>query len=434
MTSTAARPSSADLLGRAKRVLSAGALGRFTIPDEVSVVFESGSGSRLRTVDGGEYIDFLLGSGPVLLGHAHPTVQEAVKTQLEKGTTFFFLNEPSIRLAEVLVSAVPCGEQLRYTSTGTEATFFALRGARAFTGKSKILKFEGAWHGMHDYALWGLVPTEASDYPHSEADSAGIPAVIGDEILVAPFNDTEFALQLIESHAHELAAVIVEPLQRVLKPDPGFLEALSEITTRLGIVLIFDEIVTGFRIAWGGAQERYGVVPDMATYGKAMAGAFPLAAIIGRADIMDVYARQSRPSRDVAWASGTFSGNPIGAAAGVAALGILSGDGVYERLQATGSRLRSGIEALGQKHGVPTQALGEDPVFGVRFMENSNPKTWMDLQDHDADFGHRWAIECIRNGLLLNPNEKWYVSIAHGDDDLDRTFEIVDNAFKKALG
>ena len=150
MTSTS---SSAELLGRAKQVLTAGALGRFTIPDEVSVVFESGAGSRLKTVDGDEYIDYLLGSGPVLLGHAHPQVMQAVERQLKKGTTFFFLNEPAIQLAERLVEAVPCGEQIRYTSTGTEATHLALRGARAFTGRSKILKFEGSWHGMHDYAL-----------------------------------------------------------------------------------------------------------------------------------------------------------------------------------------------------------------------------------------------------------------------------------------
>ena len=431
MTSTS---SSAELLGRAKQVLTAGALGRFTIPDEVSVVFESGAGSRLKTVDGDEYIDYLLGSGPVLLGHAHPQVMQAVERQLKKGTTFFFLNEPAIQLAERLVEAVPCGEQIRYTSTGTEATHLALRGARAFTGRSKILKFEGSWHGMHDYALWGTVPTEASDYPHSEPDSAGIPTALGDEVLVAPFNETSFALELIESHADELAAVIVEPLQRVLKPAPGFLEALREITTRLGIVLIFDEIVTGFRIAWGGSQEKYGVVPDVATYGKAMAGAFPLAAIIGRSDIMDVYARQSRPVSDVAWASGTFFGNPISAVAGLTALDVLSGPGIYEGLQHVGSRLRAGIENLGRKHGVPTQALGEDPVFGVRFMENASPKTWVDLLEHDADFGHRWAVECIRGGLLLNPNEKWYVSITHDDDDLDQTFEILDGAFRRALG
>ena len=432
--STLATSSSDQLLGRAKRVLAAGALGRFSIPDEVSVVFESGSGSRLRSVDGDEFIDYLLGSGPVLLGHAHPAVIEAVQAQLGRGTTFFFLNEPAIQLAERLTEAVPCADQLRYTSTGTEATHLALRGARAFTGRSKILKFEGAWHGMHDYALWGTVPTEASDYPHSEADSAGIPEVIGDEVLVAPFNDLETTREIIETHAHELGAVIMEPLQRVLKPEPGFLEGIRELTRRLGIVLIFDEIVTGFRIAWGGSQERYGVVPDMATYGKAMAGAFPLAAIMGRADVMDVYARQSRSMRDVAWASGTFSGNPIGASAGLAALDVLGAEGVYDGLRATGSRLRRGIEDLGRKHGVPTQALGEDAVFGVRFMENSQPKTWMDLQDHDADFGHRWSLECIRGGLLLNPNEKWYVSIAHDDADLDETLEIVDGAFRRALG
>jgi glutamate-1-semialdehyde 2,1-aminomutase len=273
------------------------------------------------------------------------------------------------------------------------------------------------------------VPQEASDYPHARPDSQGIPPVVGGEVLVAPFNDAELATEIIESYADDLAAVLVEPLQRVLVPQPGFLEALREVTRRHGIVLIFDEIVTGFRIAWGGAQERYGVVPDLATYGKAMAGGFPMACIAGRAQFLaPLDGRRTERSR-LAWASGTLNGNPVSAAAGLAALEVLSQPGTYERLHRTGGRLRRGIEEAGRRHGFPTQALGEDAVFGVRFMENASPRQWTDLLAHDRALGLRWGIECLKRGLLVNPNEKFYVSIAHTDADVDRTLQICDEAF-----
>jgi glutamate-1-semialdehyde 2,1-aminomutase len=246
---------------------------------------------------------------------------------------------------------------------------------------------------------------------------------------VAPFNETELAVSLVERHAHELAAVLVEPLQRVLTPVPGFLEALREVTRKHGIVLVFDEIVTGFRIAWGGAQERYGVEPDLATYGKAMAGGFPMAALAGKAAFLAPLDARRTERTNMAWASGTLNGNPISAAAGNAALDVLSQPGVYDRLQRTGARLRRGIEESGRRHGFPTQALGEDAVFGVRFMENAQPRTWMDLQAHDRALGLKWGVELLNRGLLVNPNEKFYVSIAHTDEDVDRTLDVCDQAF-----
>jgi glutamate-1-semialdehyde 2,1-aminomutase len=418
-----------ELLDLAGDVLAGGGLGLFNLPDEVNLVIAEGHGSHVTSVDGRDYIDYHLGSGPALLGHAHPAIVAAVSAQLPKGSTYYFLNEPAIRLAQRVVDAVPCGEQVHYTGSGTEATFFAMRVARARTGREKILKFEGAWHGMHDYALWGTVPTEPSDYPHARPDSVGIPASAGEQTLVAPFNDTARAVALIEQYASELAAVIVEPLQRVLVPEPGFLEAVRDVTRRHGIVLIFDEIVTGFRIAWGGAQERYGVIPDVATYGKAMAGGFPMACLVGTADVMEVLDSRRRSRKELAWASGTLNGNPISASAGLAALDVLSQPGTYEQLHHIGGRLRAGIVESGSRHGIPTQALGEDAVFGVRFLENDKPKTWMELQAHDRALGQRWGIECLKRGLLVNPNEKFYISIAHTDADVDRTLEICDAAF-----
>ncbi|MFO1363671.1 MAG: aspartate aminotransferase family protein [Burkholderiales bacterium] len=419
----------ARLLGDAGRYLAGGGTGLFVLPPELNLVVERGQGSRVWDVAGREYIDYHLSSGPVLLGHAHPAITAAVAARLPKGTTYYFLNEPEIELAKRLVDAIPCGQVVHYTGSGTEATFYALRIARAFTKRNKVLKFEGAWHGMHDYGLWGTVPARPSDYPHAQPDSVGVPPQAGETVLVTPFNETERAVAMIERHAHELAAVIVEPLQRVLLPEPGFLQAVRAVTEKHGIVLIFDEIVTGFRIAWGGAQERYGVVPDLACYGKAISGGFPMAAIVGDGAVMSVLDARSRPKAEVVWATNTLNGNPICAAAGIAALGVLAQPGVYDGLRRIGAKLRAGIVAAGERHGFAVQAPGEDAVFGVRFTARRPLRTWMDLTTANKDLGLRWALELIRRGLLVNPNEKFYLSIAHTDADVDKTLDIADQAF-----
>ena len=273
------------LLEKADQYLTGGCLGSFRMPDEVATVFHRGEGSKIYDVTGREYIDFVLGSGPMILGHAHRDVVSAVQAQVARGSTFYGLNEPIIHLAERVVEASPCGEAIRFNSSGTEGTFSALRMARAFTGKEKILKFEGGWHGAHDYAQQSTTPPEPTDSPIAVADSHGIPRVVGQTVLISPFNDPDTATDLISSYAGDLAAVIVEPFQRSLTPEPGFLEALRKATQANGVILIYDEVVTGFRIAWGGAQEKYGVIPDLAVYGKTIRGGYPLAAIwAGRVD------------------------------------------------------------------------------------------------------------------------------------------------------
>jgi glutamate-1-semialdehyde 2,1-aminomutase len=420
----------AILLAEAGQYLAGGGLGLFVLPPELNLVVERGQGSHVWDMAGREYIDYHLSSGPVLLGHAHPGITAAVAARLAKGTTYYFLNEPEITYGKRLVEAIPCADQVLYTGSGSEATFYSLRIARAFTGRNKVLKFEGAWHGMHDYGLWGVVPSVASEYPRAKVDSVGVPGEVGETVLVAPFNDIERAVAIIEKHASELAAVMVEPLQRVLLPEPGFLAAIREVTRRHGIVLIFDEIVTGFRIALGGAQERYGVVPDMATYGKAVSGGFPLAILAGRADVMSVLDARTQPKSKVVWATNTLNGNPICTAAGVAALDALSQPGVYEHLHHIGGRLRAGIVAAGERHGFDVQAPGEDAVFGVRFNARRPLRNWLDLTTADKELGLRWALELLRRGLLVNPNEKFYISIAHTDDDVDKTLQIVDEAFR----
>jgi glutamate-1-semialdehyde 2,1-aminomutase len=423
------RDHQAELLADAGKYLAGGGLGLFVLPPELNLVVQRGEGSRVWDVAGREYIDYHLSSGPALLGHGHPLITQAVQAQLPKGTTYYFLNEPEIQLAKRLVEAIPCADSVLYTGSGTEATFYALRMARAHTKRNKVLKFEGAWHGMHDYGLWGTVPTVPSEYPHAKVDSVGVPSQAGETVLVTPFNEAARAVEMIERHVAELAAVIVEPLQRVLVPEPGFLEAVREVTKRHGIVLIFDEIVTGFRLAWGGAQERYGVVPDLACYGKAISGGFPLAVVAGKAEFMSVLDARSRPRAEVVWATNTLNGNPICAAAGCAALDVLAKPGVYDHLRHIGSRLRHGMVEAGERHGFAVQAPGEDAVFGIRFTDRRPLRTWMDLTTADKDLGWRWALELLKRGMLVNPNEKFYISIAHTDADVDRTLEIVDAAF-----
>lgn len=424
----------AELLRDAGKFLAGGGLGLFVLPPELNLVVARGAGSRVWDVAGREYIDYHLSSGPALLGHAHPAVTAAVEAQIPKGTTYFFLNEPEIELARRMVDAIPCADVVHYTGSGTEATFYALRIARAFTKRDKVLKFEGAWHGMHDYGLWGTVPQAPSDYPRAKPDSVGVPRETGDTVLVTPFNETARAVEMIERHAKELAAVIVEPLQRVLLPEPGFLEAVRDVTKKHRIVLIFDEIVTGFRIAWGGAQEKYGVVPDLACYGKAVSGGFPLAAIAGNGEVMSVLDARKRPRAEVVWATNTLNGNPVCAAAGCAALDVLSKPGIYDRLRQVGSRLRKGIVESGARHGFAVQAPGEDAVFGVRFTDRKPLRTWMDLTTANKDLGLRWALELLKRGLLVNPNEKFYISIAHTDADVGQTLGIVDQAFAALKG
>lgn len=428
-TGTSSTSRQGDLLERAGRYLAGGGLGLFVLPPEVNLVIAEGHGSHVTDVGGRDFIDYHLGSGPALLGHAHPEIVEAVQRQVAKGSTYYFLNEPVIRLAERLVEAIPCADQVHFVGSGTEATFFALRVARAATGRSKVLKFEGGWHGMNDYALWGTVPSRPSSYPDAEPDSLGIPEALRGQVLVAPFNDAERAVAIIERHAADLAAVIVEPLQRVLVPVPGFLAALRDVTRRRGILLVFDEVVTGFRIAWGGAQEKYGVVPDLATYGKAMSGGFPMAAIAGRSDVMAHFdARRTERSRLV-WASGTLNGNPVSATAGLVALDVLGRPGALDHFHHIGGRLRRDIEVIGRRHGFPVQTPGEDAVFGVRFTDRRPLRTWADLLTADTALNLRWSIEMLKRGILVNPNEKFYLSLAHTDADVNRTLEACDVAF-----
>src|SRR2546427_1026922 len=415
-----------DLLQRAARVLPGGVLGSHRSGPGLEFVVREGRGAYLWDMSGRRYLDYLLGSGPMLLGHAHPAVVEAVQRQVERGASYFVVNEPAIRLAEEIVAAVPCAEQVRYTSSGSEATFFALRVARAYRKRDKVMKFEGGFHGTHDYVLMSVVPRSPKAFPAPMADSAGIPHAIDGEVLVAPYNDLATTEALIDAHHDELAAVIVEPYQRTIPPAPGFLEGLRAATRRHEVPLVFDEIVTGFRFAYGGAQEFYRVVPDLAAFGKVLAGGFPLACVAGPKAIMRHFDAALEGTPDYVWQAGTFNGNAIACAAGLATLAELRKPGMYQRLFRTGTRLRDGLAAAARQHGLAAQVSGEAPVFDIFFTDRPIVDYRATLTA-DRDRIKRFNQELVARGMVKAVN-KIYVSLAHSEQDVGETLEIFDQA------
>jgi glutamate-1-semialdehyde 2,1-aminomutase len=419
-----------ELLQRAERYLPGACLGMMVLPPDLRMVMARGQGSKLWDMAGKEYLDCMLGSGPLLLGHGRPEVVEAVQRQVALGSTFFALNEPAVRLAETIIEAVPCGEALRFQTTGSEATAAALRLARAFTGRDKVLKFEGGWHGGHDLGQISGAPADPPPFPQAVPDCDGLPRSVLQEVLVAPFNDPEMATALIEEHHRDLAAVIVEPLQRALTPEPGFLEGVRDATRKHGIVLIFDEIVTGFRLAWGGAAERYGVVPDLACYGKVIGGGYPLSAVVGSRELLQLADPRQKGRGPYCFLSGTLTGNPVACAAGLATLGILQQPGVYDRLHAVGRRLAEGLRQAGDRAGIPLQVLGDGPVLQILFTEHQPLRDHRSLLRADRKKAITFGHELIRRGVYCTPGGKLYLSLAHTDEDIDRIVAVAAETLK----
>ncbi len=416
------------LLERARQRLPGGVLGTSRYADDVGFVVKHGKGSKIHDVSGREYIDYVLASGPLILGHAHPAVVAAVRAQIGEGSTYFMVNEPIIELAEEICRAVPCAEQVRFTSTGSEATFFSLRVARTARQRDKILKFEGGYHGAHDYAMMSSSPRSPKAFPAPVPDSSGIPHAIEDEVLVAPYNDLATVEGIVATHADELAAVIVEPFQRLIPPQPGFLTGLREITRRHGVLLIFDEVVTGFRLAYGGAQEYYGVVPDIACVGKIVGGGFPLAAVCASEALMRPFDPGHDGKGDFISQSGTLNGNPIAAVAGLATLAELRKPGAYETLHGTGKRLMAGLTELARKSGLPAQVVGEPVVFDLLF--TGEPVTdYRSLQKSDGALARAFTTELIKRGVVKN-TQKMYISLVHSEADVAKTLQACEDALR----
>ncbi len=423
----AAEGTEAELLDRARRVLPGGTFGN--VPGDI--VIREGKGGRVWDEGGKEYVDFLLGSGPMLLGHAHPEVTAAAQAQVARGTTFFADNRAGIELAEAIVAAVPCAEQVRFLSSGSEADLYAMRAARAYLRRDKILKFEGGYHGMSDYSLMSLAPRSPGNFPQPIPDSAGIPRSLENEVLVAPFNDIEATASLIREHRRELAGVIVEPMQRILPPRPGFLEGLRKVTADYEIPLIFDEVVTGFRLAYGGAQEYYGVVPDLCTLGKVVGGGFPLSAIAGKREIMAQFDKSAVAEDRYLMQVGTLSGNPVAAAAGLKTIEILRRPGAYEKLFATGRELMARLSAILREKGVAAQVTGEPALFDLVFSREPVCDYRGTLKG-DARLMRRFNA-LLRERGILKGESKYYVSLAHDEADVRQTSEAWEDAIAALL-
>lgn len=414
------------LRDRALAVFPAGVSnGEYGLPAGDVVVMERGEGARLWDTDGREYIDFSVGWGSNLVGHANPEVAAAVMEQAPRGSNFAYLNRNALEVAEEIIRAVACAQQVRFCASGTEATMYCMRLARAHAGKRKILKFEGAYHGANIEGVTSLFPQRLQNFPQPEETSAGTPSA-ADDLLVAPFNDIEATRGILKEHAHEIAGVIVEPLQRCTPPLPGFLQDLREACDSHGIILIFDEVVTGFRLAYGGAQAYYGVVPDLAAFGKALGGGYPVGAFAGRRDLMARMDEAQIGGSDYVWMASTLGGNPVSMAAARAALGVLCQPGIYERLHATGAYLRQHIERVVRRHGLPVQMLGDGPMAQMVFSRDP-------VRDYRSGFAADKALArevmlgLFRRQVFLNPmGTKLYVSIAHDEAICDLFCERLD--------
>ena len=413
---------SEQFVKRAHNVFPAGGFGNF----DPSIFIERGDGAYVYDCDGNRYIDYLIGSGPMLLGHGHPEVVEAVQEQLGKGMTFFANNSKGLELAEEICRAVPCGEQLRYVSAGGEADMYAMRLARAYRGKSKIVKFEGGYHGMCAEAQMSLAPAKQVNFPQAVPDSAGIPASVEADMLIAPFNDLDFVHSLVGEYEDEIAAIIVEPLQRIIPPKQGFLEGLRAICDKTGIILIFDEVVTGFRFAYGGAQAHYGVTPDLATFGKIIGGGFPLAAIVGPAEIMKHFDKQAVGQDGFLMQLGTLSGNPVASVAGLKTLEILRRDGAYERLYQIGETLMKMVSDTLTHEGIAHQIVGHPTLFDVQFCDHQ-VFDYRDVKAADAKKNAAFN-QILREQGIFKSAGKIYPHLALTKAHLEHT----EDALKKA--
>lgn len=418
--------SQSDWISRARAVLPAGGFGNF----DPGIVIARGDGSHVWDEDGNEYIDYLIGSGPMLLGHGHPEVMEAVLEQLPKGMTFFANNAKGIELAEVIADAVPCCEQVRFIASGGEADMYAIRLARAYTGKNKILKFEGGYHGMSAEAQMSLAPDTQINFPQAVPDSAGIPQGVADQMLIAPYNDLAAVEALLSEHG-DVAAIIAEPLQRIIPAAPGYLQGLRALCDKHSVLLIFDEIVTGFRLAYGGAQERYGVTPDICTLGKIIGGGFPLAAVGANAEIMQHFDKSIVGGSKWLMQLGTLSGNPIAAAAGLKTMEILRRKGNYKKLRAIGKTLQDMQGNALTSAGVPHQICGDETLFDI-FFTKASCRDYRSAKHDKPALNTAYNATLRRHGVFKSPG-KLYPSLAITEADLEQTQDAILEAVRSTF-
>ena len=419
---------SAAVVARARKVMPGGVSSPVRAFGGVGgdpFVVARGEGARIWDVDDNEYIDFVLSWGPLILGHAAPVVLDALDETMRRGTSFGITTELEVELAELITERLPHVEMVRFVSSGTEATMSALRLARAATGRDAFLKFDGCYHGHADSFL---VRAGSGVATLGLPNSPGVPESLAALTRVAPFNDAG-AVRAI-AHEQPLAAIIVEPLvgnAGFIAPDPGFLQSLRDIATETGALLIFDEVMTGFRIAPGGAHERYGVTADLTTLGKVIGGGLPLAAYGGRRDLMEMIAPQGP-----VYQAGTLSGNPLAMAAGLATLRALT-PALHARIEARTARLVAGLVASAATHDVPFTASHAGSMFGF-FFQREPVRDFASAKGSDVTLFKRFFHEARMRGVYIAPSpfEAAFMSAAHGDVDVDAALERLDGAMRAA--
>lgn len=386
----------------------------------------SGKGSRITSEDGESYIDYVMSWGPLILGHCHPEVTEALSKQVEKGTSFGATTGLEVEMAARIVEAFPSIGRVRLVNSGTEAALSALRVARGATGREKILKFEGCYHGHSDSLL---VKAGSGVATLGLPDSPGVPRALAALTLTAPYNNIEAVEQIFDAHGGSLAAVIVEPVagnMGCVTPQPGFLEKLRSLTTKHGTTLIFDEVMTGFRLAYGGAQQLYGISPDMTTLGKVIGGGLPIGAYGGKVELME----QVAPAGPI-YQAGTLSGNPLAVAAGLKTLEIIRRPGFYEQLDSISAKLAAGLEAEAKAAGAPLSVNRAGSML-TTFFTGSTVTDYASAKQSDARAFALFFRKMLDRGIYLPPSqfEAAFVSSAHSEEDVAGTIEAAREAFK----
>ena len=419
-----------EMIHRAKNLFPGISNGEFGISDESSVpIIQSGDGARVWDSNGKAYVDMTMAWGSVLIGHANPVIREAAFNAEKNGTNFAALNTQMVELGDQIASISPCVEKIRFVASGTEATMLCLRLARSVSGKSKILKFEGAYHGQHPEGIASMV--KLNDRSSIKANTSGTGAPwVKESVVVAPFNDLEATRALIKENTADLAAVIVEPLLRCLKPVDGFLSGLRKITQELGIILVFDEVVTGFRLALGGAQEYYGVKPDLVAYGKALGGGFPIGAFGGSEEIMEGVNESRYSKLNYSWSASTTGGNPVSCAAAMATIKLLSEQQNFEKLHRLGREFRKQLTEILLNNEEPFQVLGDGPLAQVVFTDRTinNSRDWGVA---DRNKGLSLMLQLIKEGVFLNPmGTKMYLSLSHGPKEMEEFFDKFSSSLK----
>ena len=416
-----------DAFERARRVIPGGVnspVRAFKAVGGAPLFIKDARGCTIVDLDGKAYVDYVMSWGPLILGHAHPAIVEAVQTATARGTSYGAPTEAESELAELVVSMVPSVEKVRFCSSGTEATMSALRLARAFTGRDKVIKFAGCYHGHADAFL---ISAGSGALTLGTPDSPGITAGTARDTISLPFNDLEAVRAAFEAHRAEIACVIVEPYvgnMGLVLPKPGFLAGLRELTITHGAALIFDEVMTGFRVAPGGVQQRENILPDMTTLGKVIGGGLPVGAFGGRAEIMDLLSPVG-----AVYQAGTLSGNPLAMAAGIATLRLLQEPGVYEKLDGLAARLIEGLDTVFTRHGVAHQATQRGSMFGF-FFTDGPVVDLASAKTSDVQFYARFFHAMLERGVYFAPSqfETGFVSTAHDTDAIDRTIGATDEA------